>query len=204
MPYGVGVAHFLVSYDDPAVTQRLLAEMHGADRVLKLALLHVLGMRADPTVDAALRDTLRDPRADRDERVPARALRATRAMPTAPSTSTPTAPRCATDSTTTRTFDDPFYHRSFRTQDFVLAAFIRLTGPDRFTFPDPDLAAADRLRAPALRRRHARRVARAGAPRRLVPEMTAIAPAPSRSARPHTRTAGLVMEAIMVCVPLGD
>ena len=33
-------------------------------------------------------------------------------------------------------FDDPFYHQTFRTQDFVLAASIRLTGPDRFTFLD--------------------------------------------------------------------
>jgi hypothetical protein len=138
MPYGVGVAHFLVSYDDSAVTKRLLAEMQGADRVLKLALLHVLGMRSDPTVDAALRDTLRDPeltatsayllaregyKGYADRPVDVDADRA--------------ALRDRLDDDTL--FDDPFYHRGFRTQDFILAAFIRLTGPDRFTFPDPDL-----------------------------------------------------------------
>lgn len=138
VPYGVGAAHFLVSYDDPAVTQRLLAEMQGAGRVHRLALLHVLGQRSDPTVDEALRGTLQDSEltatsayllaragfkgyADRPVDVDAdrAALR----------------DRLDDDST----FEDPFYNRSFRTQDFVLAAYVRLMGPDRFAFPDPDL-----------------------------------------------------------------
>ena len=61
MPYEPNVARFLIAYGDPAVTQRLLAEMHGADRVHRLALLHVLGKRTDDTVDAALLTTLRGP-----------------------------------------------------------------------------------------------------------------------------------------------
>ena len=138
VPYGVGAAQFLVSYDDPAVTVRLLAEMQDADRVYKLALLHVLGKRSDPTVDAALRATLRDPQ-----------LTATSAylLARAGFKGYPDRPvdvdadraalrdRLDDDST----FEDPFYRRSFRTQDFVLAAYIRLTGPDRFEFPDPEL-----------------------------------------------------------------
>ena len=138
VPYGVGAAHSLAGYDDPAVTQRLLADMRGADRVHKLALLHVLGMRADPTVDAALRETLRDPQLTAtsayllarpgykgypDRPVDADADRA--------------ALRERLDDDTT--FEDPFYDRSFRTQDFILAAYIRLVGPDRFEFRDPGL-----------------------------------------------------------------
>ena len=138
VPYGVGPAHFLVSYDDPAVTQRLLAEMQEADRVHKLALLHVLGQRSDPTVDEALRGTLQDP-----------ALTATSAYLLARAGFKGYADRpvdADADRAALRdlldddsTFEDPFYDRSFRTQDFVLAAYIRLTGPDRFAFPDPDL-----------------------------------------------------------------
>ena len=39
-----------------------------------------------------------------------------------------------------REFADPFLRRSFRVQDFVLAAYVRVTGPDRFTFADPQAA----------------------------------------------------------------
>jgi hypothetical protein len=138
MPYAVGVAHFLVSYDDSAVTRRLLAEMQGADRVLKLALLHVLGMRSDPTVDAALRDTLRDPELTATSAyLLARAGYKGYADRTVDADADRAALRERLDDDTR--FDDPFYHRTFRTQDFVLAAFVRLTGPDRFTFPDPTL-----------------------------------------------------------------
>lgn len=37
-------------------------------------------------------------------------------------------------------FEDPFYRRSFRTQDFVLAGFVRLTRPERFRLADAHLA----------------------------------------------------------------
>src|SRR6185436_17659592 len=44
VPYVPNVAHELMSADDPAVTARLVAEIQGAaDRVDRLALLHVLG-----------------------------------------------------------------------------------------------------------------------------------------------------------------
>jgi len=38
-------------------------------------------------------------------------------------------PRCA----------DPFYRKSFRTQDFAIAAYVRVAGPDAFTLEKPDL-----------------------------------------------------------------
>ena len=37
-------------------------------------------------------------------------------------------------------FNDPFYRRTFRTQDFVLAAFVRVSGPERFRIDNTDLA----------------------------------------------------------------
>jgi hypothetical protein len=36
----------------------------------------------------------------------------------------------------TSEFVDPFYRRTFRTQDFVLGALVRLLGPERFYTPD--------------------------------------------------------------------
>jgi hypothetical protein len=140
IPYEPNVAYFLITSDDPAVTERLLAEATGdGDRVFRLAVLHVLGKRSDQTVDAALMTTLDDPELratsayllgragykgyperSRDERAIRESLR-----------------RHLDDD---GTFDDPFYRRSFRTQDFVLAAFVRVSGPERFRIADDVLA----------------------------------------------------------------
>jgi hypothetical protein len=140
LPYEPNVAHWLISSPDAEVTERLLAEVRGSsDRVYRLAVLHVLGRRADASVDAALLATLEDPE-----------LRATSAylLGRAGFKGYPARPRdveairaalrrhLSDDSA----FEDPFYRRSFRTQDFVLAAFVRLTGPERFRFADAQLA----------------------------------------------------------------
>jgi hypothetical protein len=140
IPYEPNVAHFLVSYPDPAVTQRLVAEMDSADRVLRLALLQVIGKREDDTVDDALLATLEDPE-----------LRATSAylLGRPGFKGYPARPRPEIDAIRAAlrrhldddgTFDDPFYRRTFRVQDFVLAAYIRLMGPEHFHFADPDTA----------------------------------------------------------------
>jgi hypothetical protein len=139
IPYEPNVAHFLISSSDPEVTERLLAEVKESDdRVYRLALLHVIGKRADDTVDAALLRTLEDPE-----------LRATSAylLGRAGFKGYPERRRDveAIRAALRRylsddgTFEDPFYRRTFRTQDFVLGAFIRITGPDRFHFADPQL-----------------------------------------------------------------
>ncbi len=140
MPYEVNGAEALMSIADPAVTDRLLAEARSdADRVYRLAVLHVLGRRTDATVDDALVSTLHD--AD---------LRATSAylLGRAGFKGYPGRTR---DKERIRqglhkyleddsVFEDPFYKRKFRTQDFVLAAFVRLTGPEHFDSLEPDLA----------------------------------------------------------------
>jgi hypothetical protein len=138
-PYEPNVGEALIGSDDPAVTERLLAEARGGgDRVYRLAALHLLGKRADDTVDAALVAALED--ADlramaayllgrmgfkgyrgraRDE---AKVLAALRGHLDDPSS-----------------FEDPFYRKTFRTQDFVLGAFVRVKGPQSFTISDPML-----------------------------------------------------------------
>ena len=140
LPYEPNVAHWLVTSDDPAVTERLLAEATGdRDRVFRLAVLQVLGKRSDPTVDAALLTTLEDPE-----------LRATSAYllgrpgykgyPARPRGERAIRAALRRHLDDDGTFDDPFYRRTFRTQDFVLAAFIRVTGPERFRIPDTAFA----------------------------------------------------------------
>ena len=93
-PYEPNEAHGLMTYRDAAVTRRLLAEIEASeDRVLKLALLHVLGKRADDTVDAALLTALKDPELTATAATCSGA-RASRAIPSARAgTSTPSAPR---------------------------------------------------------------------------------------------------------------
>ena len=139
VPYEPNVAHFLISFDDPAVTRRLLAEIDGADRVHRLALLHVLGKRSDGTVDRALLATLENPE-----------LRATSAYllgrpgfkgyPARERDVDAIRAALGRHLSDESTFEDPFYRRTFSTRDFVLAAFVRLTGPERFRFADPGLA----------------------------------------------------------------
>jgi hypothetical protein len=125
---------------DPAVTDRLLAEVLApSDRTYRLAVLHVLGKRSDPKVDPALITALDDA-----------ALRAMAAYllgrpgfkgyPARPRdlAVVRAALRKYLDDTTT--FDDPFNRKkTFRTQDFVIGAYVRLTGVEKFTIPDREV-----------------------------------------------------------------
>lgn len=133
LPYEPTGSQALLNSDDPAVTKRLLREASGTgDTVYRLAVLHVLGKRTDATVDAALIQLLVDD-----------ALRATAAYLLGrvgykgylPRTRDVAAVRTAlvTHIKDRTTFTDPFYRRTYRTQDFVIAAYIRVTGPSQFT-----------------------------------------------------------------------
>jgi hypothetical protein len=140
LPYEPTGSQALMNSDDPVVTKRLLLEASGTgDTVYRLAVLHVLGKRTDATVDDALIQLLADD-----------ALRATAAyllgrvgykgyLPrTRDVAAVRTALRAHIKDTTT--FTDPFYQKTYRTQDFVIAAYIRVTGPSRFTFTSSSLA----------------------------------------------------------------
>jgi hypothetical protein len=150
IPYEPNSAASLIGSDDPRVTARLLAEARGpGDRVYRLAVLHVLGKRTDPTVDAALVALLDDP-----------TLRATAAYLLGrvgfkgypPRQRDIAAIRAVLrrhlDDTTM--LDDPFYRRTFRTQDFVLGAYIRVTGPDKFRIASPSVVDLIGLGLPEL------------------------------------------------------
>lgn len=139
LPYEPTGSQALMNSDDTAVTDRLLAEAGGtADTVYRLAVLHVLGKRTDATVDAALIQLLADD-----------ALRATAAyllgrvgykgyLPRARDVdAVQTALRAHVKDSTQ--FTDPFYQTMYRTQDFVIAAYIRVMGTSRFTFADSTL-----------------------------------------------------------------
>jgi hypothetical protein len=140
VPYVPNSASGLIGNGDPRVTERLVAEARRpGDRVFRLAVVHVLGYRADMTVDDALIALLGDPE-----------LRAIAAYLLGRA-GFKGYPRRARDLHTVQTalqpylddpstFEDPFYRRTFRTQDFVLGAYVRVVGPERFHIANPALS----------------------------------------------------------------
>jgi len=140
----------LIRGDAAAVTARLLAEARGAgDRTYRLAVLHVLGKRLDATVDAAL-VALLDDATTRATAAYLLGRPGFKGYPPRPR-DLPTvraALRRQLDDTTE--FVDPFHRRAFRTQDFVLGAYLRIVGPERFKITNPDLADLVGLSLPAF------------------------------------------------------
>lgn len=138
-PYEPNTGELLVGSDDPAVTARLLAEARGkGDRAYRLAVVHLLGMRATAEVDGALIMLLGDPEVGataayllgrmgfkgyptraRDRGSVIQALRAHVELGDA------------------GTFEDPFYRKTFQKEDFYLGALVRVLGPETFTSSDP-------------------------------------------------------------------
>lgn len=141
MPYHLGGDWGLVTTVDGHATVRLLAEARdrGNPIAVRLAALHVLAFREDPAVDDALIACLTDPelrglaayllgRIDfkgypRRDRATAAIVDALRAH--------------LGDGAS---YDDPWYRRTFLVSDLVLAAILRLTGPEQYTFTQPDVA----------------------------------------------------------------
>jgi hypothetical protein len=136
-PYEPNTGEGLIGGDDPAVTARLLAEAQDSgDRAYRLAVMHLLGMRAGPGVDAALIALLDD----RDLRATAAYLLGRAGFKGYPARARDEAAVVAAlrrHLDDPSTFDDPFYRRTFRTQDFVLGALVRVLGPERFKTSDP-------------------------------------------------------------------
>jgi hypothetical protein len=142
LPYEPNGSTGLQRDPNASTTERLLAEVRrpDADRTFRLAVLHVIGKRSDAKVDGALIAVLDDPE-----------LRATAAYllgrpgfkgypaRTRDVAAVRKALRPHLEDATV--FDDPFYKKKFRTQDFVICAFVRLSGPANFTIPDKNVAA---------------------------------------------------------------
>lgn len=134
LPYEPTGSQALINSDDPAVTKRLFAEANGTgNTVYRLAVLHILGKRTDATVDDALIhllqvDTLRATAAYLLGRVGYKGY-----FPRTRDISVvQTALQAYIEDRSL--FTDPFYQKTFRTQDFVIAAFIRVMGPNKFTW----------------------------------------------------------------------
>lgn len=139
IPYVPNRADSLIASREPGVTERLVAEVQApGDRVYRLAVLHVLGKRADAGVDAALIGLLDDPElcATAAYLLGAAGYREYPARPRDTEAVRAALRRHVND---TSTFADPFHRKSFRTQDFAIAAYVRVAGPDAFTLEKPDL-----------------------------------------------------------------
>ena len=143
LPYVLRRGEALTHGADPAVTARLASAIadRSAPRVERLALLQILGLRGDPSVDAALIEALADP-----------ALRPLAAYllgrvgfkgyPKRTRSARSVLAALAPYLDDSGTFDDPWSQKSYRSQDLVLAAFVRIAGPEHF-----DLSALAKPRA---------------------------------------------------------
>jgi len=139
LPYDRVLGDDLAHCDDPNVTPRLIAEAadENNDRMFRLAMMQFLGWRSDAGADDALLLALSDPvlrplaafllgrigyrgypRRDRPSRRILTALK----------------PHLDDDAA----YRDPWYDETWLTSDFVIAAFVRVAGVDRFRFVDED------------------------------------------------------------------
>jgi hypothetical protein len=133
VPYVLRRGESLTHGDDPAVTARLASAMASpaAPRVERLAILQIIGLRADPTVDATLIDALADP-ALRPLAAYLLGRPGFKGYPKRTRNAAAVLDALGRHLDDAGTFDDPWYQRTYRTQDLVLAAFVRVAGPERF------------------------------------------------------------------------
>lgn len=139
LPYELVKGEALVTSREPELVPRLLTEaLDGRnDRIFRLVMLQILGLRREAAVDAALVTALADP-----------VLRPLAAFflgrpgfkgyPARERTTiAPLLRALAAHLEDAGVYDDPWYRTTHPTRDLVLAAFVRIAGPDSFTFVDP-------------------------------------------------------------------
>lgn len=137
-PYEPNTGELLIGSDDPAVTERLLDEARGGgDRAYRLAVVHLLGMRATADVDSALVMLL----GDRDVGPTAAYLLGRMGFKGYPTRarhrdSVIQALRAHVEGGVTGTFEDPFYRKTFQALDFYIGALVRILGPETFSSSD--------------------------------------------------------------------
>lgn len=140
LPYDLVRGEALARGRQAEIVQRLLAEAldRRNDPIFRLVMLQILGLRREAAVDAALVTALADPvlrplaayflgrpgfkgYPERERKIVAPLLRA-----------------LAAHLDDAGVYEDPWYHTTHATADLVLGAFVRIAGPEAFTFVDPD------------------------------------------------------------------
>ena len=140
LPYELVKGRALVDSLEPGIVPRLSAEALDGhnDRVFRLVMLQILGLRSEAAVDTTLVAALADPALrplaayllgrpgfkgypPRDRKFVAPLLRA-----------------LVAHFDDAGRYDDPWYEHAYATGDLVLAAFVRLAGIDRFVFANPE------------------------------------------------------------------
>lgn len=137
LPYDRSLGEDLAYSDDPQVTARLTAEAtdQGNDRVFRLAMVQFLGWRRDASADDALILALSDPTLR-----PLAAYLLGRSgykgypLRDRPARRILTALKLHLDDDSK--YRDPWYDETYHTRDFVIAAFVRVAGVDRFRFDE--------------------------------------------------------------------
>lgn len=139
-PYELVEGEDLVRATEPEVVPRLAAEALDQRnvRVFRFVMLQILGLRPEAAVDAALMNGLADPLLrplaayflgrPGYKGYPARDR----------NTVTPILRALAAYLQDAGVYEDPWYHNTRATADLVLAAFVRIAGPDAFTFAKPE------------------------------------------------------------------
>jgi hypothetical protein len=138
LPYELRHGERLASSRDVAVTEHLVAEARDAakDRVYRLAVLQVLAYRDDPAVDAALADAVADPVIGGLACYLVGRI-GFKGYPSRSRAAGPLLRALAPHLDDAGSFDDPWYRKRYRIADLALAAFVRIAGPERFRFSDP-------------------------------------------------------------------
>ncbi len=138
LPYELRKGDGLVRSRDAAVTTRLTAEAGDPtnDRVFRLVMLQVMAYRDDPAVDPALASAVGDPVLGGLASYLVGRI-GFKGYPARPRPTALLLRALAPHLDSAVTFEDPWYQKRYRIGDLALGAFVRIAGPDRFRFADP-------------------------------------------------------------------
>jgi len=138
LPYELRKGEGLVRSRDAVVTARLASEASDTtnDRVFRLVMLQVMAYRDDPAVDPALAGAVGDPVIGGLASYLVGRI-GFKGYPARARVAAPLLRALAPHLDDAATFDDPWYQKRYRVGDLALGAFVRIAGPDRFRFTDP-------------------------------------------------------------------
>lgn len=140
LPYELVKGRDLVDSPEPGLVPRLAVEALDGhnDRVFRLVMLQILGLRREAAVDTTLIAALADP-ALRPLAAYLLGRPGFKGYPARDRKSVaPLLRSLAAHLDDAGHYDDPWYQRSYATGDLVLAAYVRLAGIDRFVFANAE------------------------------------------------------------------